>query len=54
MNGERRQEPHEATANDDAVRVAEIETEIDQLAVQLWGLTAKELKEIKMALAELR
>jgi len=33
--------------------MGEIEAEIDQLAAQLWGLTADELREIQESLAEL-
>jgi hypothetical protein len=44
---------HEATAHGDTARVREIETEIDRLAAQLWGLTEAELKEIQESLAEL-
>ena len=46
-------EAHEATAAGDLTRVQEIETEIDQLAAELWGLTEAELREIQESLAEL-
>jgi hypothetical protein len=45
---------HEATAKGDAERVAKIEEQVDLLAAKLWGLSYKELKEIKLALEELR
>jgi len=45
---------HKATAKGDTKRVAKIEEQIDLLAAKLWGLTDKELKEIKLALEELR
>src|ERR1043165_803828 len=48
------QQAHAATAAGDTARVQEIEAEIDQLAKQLWGLTAAELREIQESLAELR
>ncbi|MEO0026421.1 MAG: N-6 DNA methylase, partial [candidate division WOR-3 bacterium] len=47
---------HEVAGGDDEdreSRLAEIETEIDQLAAHLWGLTERELKDIKLALEEL-
>jgi SAM-dependent methyltransferase len=44
---------HEATAARDTARVQGIEEEIDQLAAELWGLTAKELADIKRSLEEL-
>jgi len=47
------QHAHEATAAGDEARVKEIEEEIDQLAADLWGLTGKELKDIKRTLEEL-
>ena len=48
------QEAHEGTAAGDTARVKQIEEEIDELAAELWGLTAQELKEIKRSLAELQ
>jgi hypothetical protein len=48
------QQAHGATAVGDAVRVREIETEIDQLAIELWGLTQQELEDIQQSLEELR
>ena len=47
------QQAHEATAAGDTARVREIETEIDRLAAQLWGLTEAELREIQESLEEL-
>lgn len=44
---------HEATAAGDTAGVKEIEEEIDQLAAELWGLTAQELADIKRSLEEL-
>ncbi|MGD9519487.1 MAG: SAM-dependent DNA methyltransferase, partial [Armatimonadota bacterium] len=41
---------HEAAAAGDNERVAEIEAEIDELAAELWGLTQKELQDIRDAL----
>jgi len=46
-------EAHQATAAGDEARVKEIEEEIDQLAAQIWGLTDKELADIKRSLEEL-
>ena len=48
------QQAHDATAAGDTQRVQEIEEEIDELAAELWGLTAQELKEIKRSLADLQ
>lgn len=48
------QAAHEAVANEDANCVQEIESEIDHLAAQLWGLTDKELKDIQDSLADLQ
>lgn len=45
---------HDATAAGDTARVKEIEEEIDQLAAELWCLTAQELADIKRSLAELQ
>jgi len=45
---------HRATAAGDAEQVAQIETEIDYLAAQLWGLSEKGLQEVQLALEELR
>lgn len=47
------QQAHQATADGDTERVQEIETEIDEMAAQVWGLTDRELKEIQESLAEL-
>ncbi len=44
---------HEATARGDTARVKEIEQEIDQQTAELWGLTPKELADIKRSLEEL-
>jgi hypothetical protein len=44
---------HTTTAVGDAARVREIETEIDRLAVELWGLNQQELEEIQRSLEEL-
>jgi SAM-dependent methyltransferase len=44
---------HAATAEGDEAQVQEIESQIDQLAAHLWGLTDEELKEIQESLAEL-
>ncbi len=46
-------EAHESTASKDTKRLVEIESSIDDLVAQLWGLTAEELKEIKESLREL-
>jgi len=48
------EQAHEATAKGDIERVAKIEEQVDLLAAKLWGLSDKELKEIKLALEELR
>jgi SAM-dependent methyltransferase len=47
------QQAHAAAAADDQTALPAIETEIDRLAAQLWGLTDLELKEIQESLAEL-
>jgi len=47
------QQAHQATADGDTEQVQEIETEIDEMAAQVWGLTDAELKEIQESLAEL-
>ncbi|HUS70925.1 MAG TPA: N-6 DNA methylase, partial [Anaerolineae bacterium] len=47
------QAAHESTAAGDTARVKEIEEEIDLLAAELWGLTDKELADIKRSLEEL-
>jgi len=44
---------HKASAAGETVRVKQIEEEIDQLAAELWGLTAQELADIKRSLEEL-
>ena len=46
-------EAHVATAAGNAERVYEVEAEIDKLVMQLWGLTADELREIQVSLDEL-
>jgi hypothetical protein len=48
------EQAHEATAKGDSERVAKIEEQVDLLAAKLWGLSDKKLKEIKLALEELR
>lgn len=54
------EEAHKIAAKLDKKQVAEspeikaIEEEVDQQAAKLWGLSDKELKEIKLALDELR
>jgi hypothetical protein len=48
------QHAHEATAGGDTAQVQTIETEIDRLAVQLWGLTDAELRDIQANLEELQ
>lgn len=47
------QQAHAAAATDDAPRIKAIESEIDRLAAQLWGLSDAELREIQESLAEL-
>jgi SAM-dependent methyltransferase len=47
------EQAHEATEAADQPRVKEIEEEIDQLAAELWGLSDKELADIKRSLGEL-
>lgn len=47
------QPAHGAATSGDAERANGIEAEIDQLAAQVWGLTAVELHEIQQGLAEL-
>jgi len=46
-------EAHEATAVGEVKRVGKIETEIDELAAELWGITKAELKEIQESLEEI-
>lgn len=44
------QEAHAAAAQGNTERLAEIEETVDQLAAQLWGLTDRELAEIRKSL----
>jgi len=46
-------EAHEAAAQGDEARLREIEDKVDTLAGELWGLTDKELAEIRRSLKEL-
>jgi SAM-dependent methyltransferase len=48
------QQAHQATARGDQETVSSIEKSIDELAVEVWGLTKEELKEIQESLKELR
>jgi len=41
------------TANDDLKKLMDVENAIDQVATQLWGLTERELADIRSNLAEL-
>ena len=41
------QEAHQAVAQGDTKRLAEIEDRIDHLAAQLWGLTDRELASLR-------
>lgn len=47
------EQAHAAEAAGDAARVQQIESEVDVLAAQLWGLTERELKDIQQSLQEL-
>ena len=47
------QEAHEAAAQGDEPRLREIGDKVDALAGELWGLTDKELAEIRKSLEEL-
>jgi len=44
---------HEAAAHGGETRLREIEERVDTLAGELWGLTDKELAEIRRSLKEL-
>jgi len=44
---------HEAAANGQMDKVAELETEIDEAATELWGITHSELRAIQNALREM-
>jgi len=44
------EQAHDAAAREDSSRVAEIESEIDEAAAELWGITPAELKTIQKAL----
>ncbi len=48
------QQAHAATADGDTTQVQAIESEIDRLSSQLWGLSDEELKEIQESLEELK
>ncbi len=48
------QQAHVATVAGDMAKGKVIETEIDKLAAQLWGLTKAELQEIQKSLEELK
>jgi len=47
------QNAHQAAATGDEKSLKELEQRIDQLAAQIWGLTAEELEEIKSSLEEM-
>jgi len=47
------EEAHRAAETGDTKRLAEVEAEIDELAAELWGLTATELRDIQTSLKEL-
>ena len=44
---------HELAPAGDETSLATVETEVDQAAAELWGITDKELKEIRRSLEEL-
>lgn len=48
------QEAHEATGDGNTERVTQIEEQIDELAAELWGLTPRELDEIKRSLHDMQ
>ena len=45
---------HEAAQNEAGVRAASTEAEVDELAASLWGLTSKEMDDLRLSLAESR
>jgi len=47
------QRAHELAAAGDETGLAAVETEVDQAAAELWGITEKEMKEIRRSLEEL-
>ncbi|MCG2767318.1 MAG: SAM-dependent DNA methyltransferase, partial [Anaerolineae bacterium] len=47
------QQAHELAAAGDEAGLAAVETEVDQAAAELWGITDKDLKEIRRSLEEL-
>lgn len=47
------EQAHQAAAEGDKKKVAEIEAEIDKAAAKLWGITDKELKAIQKALRQM-
>lgn len=46
-------EAHEAVKAGDENRLRQIESKIDRVAAQLWGITDEELREIQQSLREL-
>lgn len=45
---------HEAARKDAGVQVASAEEEIDELAASLWGLTSKQMEDLRLSLSESR
>lgn len=50
---ERSQRAHDLALKNDYNSIVSIESEIDELAAKIWGLTSEELKEIQLSLKEL-
>jgi hypothetical protein len=48
------QQAHQLAASGDEAGLAALEAEVDEAAAELWGLTAKELTEIRRSLEEMR
>ncbi len=47
------QQAHQLAAAGDEVGLAVVEAQLDEAAAELWGITERELKEIRRSLAEL-
>jgi len=45
---------HDLSKGDSLSSLISIESEIDELAAKIWGLTSEELKEIQLSLKELK
>lgn len=45
---------HEAALIDAGIQVASAEAEVDELAASLWGLTSRQMDDLRLSLAESR